>query len=91
MQIINSKFYRTTQDDLNNILDFINAKVQIAVEKIEDVSKLNAKHELSVLEKMILRNGKDSTLPTITAIDLIAAGIDTTGNSLGFVLYHLGK
>ena len=34
---------------------------------------------MSVLQKLILRNGPDSTYPLVTAIDLIFAGIDTTG------------
>lgn len=44
---------------------------------------------MSVLEKMIKRNGPESTYPLVMALDLIFGGIDTTGNTLGFLLYHL--
>ena len=36
-------------------------------------------NEMSVLEKLIIRNGPKSTYPLVTAIDMIFAGIDTTG------------
>lgn len=46
---------------------------------------------MSVLEKMILRNGPQSPIPLVTAIDMIFAGIDTTGNTLASLLYHLAN
>ena len=38
---------------------------------------------------MILRNGPESTYPLVTAMDLLFAGIDTTGNTMGFLMYNL--
>ena len=35
--------------------------------------------EVSVIEKLILRCGPDSSVPVVTAFDMVVAGIDTTG------------
>ena len=48
-----------------------------------------AKKDMSVLEKFIDRNGADSPIPSIMASDMLLAGIETTGNTLGFLLYNL--
>ena len=48
-----------------------------------------AKKDMSVLEKFIDRNGADSPIPSIMASDMLLAGIETTGNPLGFLLYNL--
>ena len=45
--------------------------------------------DVSVLEKLIMKAGPDSLVPTTMAFDMMAAGIDTTGNTLSFLLYHL--
>ena len=87
-----SKVFRETEDDFTIILDYAKAKVEAAAEKIKqkNMNEQDAdKDDISVLEKMILRNGADSTVPLVMAIDMVFAGIDTTGNSLSFLLYHL--
>ena len=84
-----NKTYRKSQDNLNYILDFLKPRIEEIIKNIETQNTQNESHEVSVLEKMVLRNGKDSSIPMVTAIDLIFAGIDTTGNTLGHVLYHL--
>ena len=43
----------------------------------------------TVLAKLVARCGKDSAIPLIMAIDSITAGIDTTGSTAAFLLYHL--
>ena len=48
-----------------------------------------AKKDMSVLEKFIDKNGADSPIPSIMASDMLFAGIETTGNTLGFLLYNL--
>ena len=84
-----NKTFSKATNDFNVVLDFIRVRVQDAIKQIEDKGYSESDQDKSVLEKMITRNGKDSLIPLVTAIDLIAAGIDTTGNSLGHVLYHL--
>jgi cytochrome P450 len=84
--------YREAQDALDIILNFGQEQVNEAIKRIDskenDSSESDA-HEISVLEKMIIRNGPQSTFPVVMALDLIFAGIDTTGNTLGMLLYHL--
>ena len=85
-----NKTYRKSQDNLNFILDFLKPKIEEIIKNIDKQNTQNENsHDVSVLEKMVLRNGKESSIPMVTAIDIIFAGIDTTGNTLGHVLYHL--
>merc|ERR1712106_382888 len=35
--------------------------------------------------------GKESNVPVVMALDALAGGIDTTGNSCIFLLYHLSR
>merc|ERR1719334_663122 len=44
---------------------------------------------MSVLEKLIRRNEGDLDIPVVMAVDAMMAGIDTTGNTAAFLLYHL--
>ena len=44
---------------------------------------------ISILEKLIIKNGPQSAIPFSMAFDMIIAGIDTTGNALAFNLYLL--
>lgn len=83
-----NKGYREAQDSLNILLDFGKKHIQEATEKMDFQSSKSNKNK-SVLEKMIERNGSESTYPLVMALDLIFGGIDTTGNTLGFLLYHL--
>jgi len=45
----------------------------------------------SLLSKMVARCGKDSAIPLIMGIDSMFAGIDTTGSTAVFLLYHLAQ
>ena len=45
----------------------------------------------SVLEKLILRCGPDSSVPAVIAFDMCIAGIDTTGNTIAFALGFLSR
>ena len=44
---------------------------------------------MSVIEKLIMKCGPDSGIPFVMAFDMLGAGIDSTGNTLGFALYNL--
>ena len=61
------------------------------VEKAAADLKLNPGKdgEKSVLEKLILSNNGELDIPVVMAIDGMMAGIDTTGNTVSFLLYHL--
>ena len=61
------------------------------VEKAAADLKLNPgkEGEKSVLEKLILSNNGELDIPVVMAIDGMMAGIDTTGNTVSFLLYHL--
>ena len=46
----------------------------------ENLEKSEDNHDFSVLEKMILRNGPESVIPSVMAFDMMNAGVDTTGD-----------
>ena len=83
-----NKTFRNAQADTDILLNFGKKKVDEATKRIFD-DNIQDSHEMSVLQKLILRNGPNSSYPLVTAIDMIFAGIDTTGNTLGFLMYHL--
>jgi len=61
-------------------------------EKINEAIKKHQKDgslEGTILAKMIERCGPDSELPVVMANDALLAGIDTTGNTAGLIMYHL--
>jgi len=43
----------------------------------------------TIIAKLVARCGKDSPIPLIMGLDSIFAGIDTTGSTAAFLLYHL--
>ena len=85
-----NKTFRTAQQNMDVITDFAQNHVEIAKKRIaeKDLDDPDV-HEMSVLQKMIIRNGPGSTYPLVTAMDLLFAGIDTTGNTMGFLMYNL--
>jgi cytochrome P450 len=85
-----NKTFRTAQQNMDVITDFTQKHVEIAKKRIAEKDLDDPDdHEMSVLQKMILRNGPESTYPLVTAMDLLFAGIDTTGNTMGFLMYNL--
>ena len=64
-------------------------KIQ-AKEKVIPSSSTSVR-EVSVLEKLILKNGPRSPIPFVTAMDMVGAGIDTTANTGAFLLYNLAN
>eukprot|EP00088_Acartia_fossae_P028188 TRINITY_DN28986_c0_g1_i6.p1 TRINITY_DN28986_c0_g1~~TRINITY_DN28986_c0_g1_i6.p1 ORF type:complete len:535 (-),score=114.95 TRINITY_DN28986_c0_g1_i6:246-1823(-) len=50
----------------------------------------SSRDEMSVLAKLTQKCGPDSTIPQVMAMDALFAGIDTTGNTSGFLCYLLG-
>jgi len=43
----------------------------------------------SLLAKLVRKCGKDSQIPVVMGLDSLQAGIDTTGSTATFLLYHL--
>ena len=65
--------------------------VEKAAERIEEdrVSRTEERTKKSVLEKLLERTKNNTDIPTVMAMDAMIAGIDTTGASATFLLYHL--
>ncbi|XP_059096485.1 probable cytochrome P450 49a1 [Tigriopus californicus] len=84
--------YQKFVGHIDNFAYFVKAQIdEVKVQIKEKVEKnqLQKSDDISVLEKLILKNGLTSNIPFVMALDMIAAGIDTTGASSGFLLYHL--
>jgi len=45
----------------------------------------------TVIAKMVRKCGKDSPIPAVMSVDSLQAGIDTTGSTAAFLLYHLAS
>lgn len=76
---------------------FVNASTETAeliskhIEKARDKIDVEDVTDESVLAKLVRKHGKDSKVPVVMAIDAIGAGVETTGNTAIFLLYHLAK
>lgn len=62
--------------------DICKKHVDEAISKVKDTDD-------TVIAKLVTKCGKDSAIPLIMGIDALAVGIDTTGSSAAFLLYHL--
>ena len=85
-----SSVYRVCEDNFQIVADFAKEKIDDAIKASKENPKTDAQ-ELSVLEKLILRNGPDSAITYVMAFDMVLVGIDTTGNTFAFLLYQLAK
>ena len=62
-----------------------------------DISAKNIKHAVdnmaedseTIIAKLFRKCGRDSPIPFVMAVDMMMAGIDTTGSTATFLLYHL--
>jgi len=79
--------FRKAEDAMSELTEMCLEKVNEAKERI--LKNPKAMEDASVLEKMIIRNGPDSFIPPITAMDMLFGGIDSSGNTAAFLLYHL--
>eukprot|EP00092_Neocalanus_flemingeri_P104678 GFUD01134110.1.p1 GENE.GFUD01134110.1~~GFUD01134110.1.p1 ORF type:complete len:474 (-),score=122.38 GFUD01134110.1:111-1532(-) len=62
--------------------DICKKHVDEAIAKVKDTDD-------TVIAKLVRKCGKDSAIPLIMGIDALQVGIDTTGTSAAFLLYHL--
>ena len=87
-----SKLYRTCEDSVHVVADFVKGKIDAAIKKVdENKDHLADQAEISILEKMIIKNGPNSPITYVMAFDMVIAGIDTTGNTLSFLIYNLSR
>ena len=77
--------YRQFSAGAEMIQKITKSRVDAALEKLN----LEDESEQSILAKLARRNGKDSQLIRTMAQDALLAGIDTTGTSATFLIYHL--
>eukprot|EP00092_Neocalanus_flemingeri_P107293 GFUD01137705.1.p1 GENE.GFUD01137705.1~~GFUD01137705.1.p1 ORF type:complete len:508 (-),score=128.83 GFUD01137705.1:562-2085(-) len=64
--------------------DICKKHVDEAIAKVKDTDD-------TVIAKLVRKCGKDSAIPLIMGIDALQVGIDTTGTSAAFLLYHLAN
>ena len=82
-----SKLFRDLEDATRYHTLFIRDKVEDSLEKLRACPSQNK----SVLERLTKSNSKGSSFPVVMAIDMMSAGMDTTGCSLTFLLHNLAK
>ena len=82
---------RRVDSAATELLETCSKHIEKAAERIreERVRRDEDRSERSVLEKLLERGGERTDIPTVMAMDAMLAGIDTTGASATFLLYHL--
>ena len=89
------KLYRTKHlDDFDTASEGIHKITSKFIAQAKDKFKANNITEtdkMSVLQKLIHKCGTESKIPEVMAMDAMMAGIDTTGNTAAFILYHLAS
>ena len=82
---------RRVDSAATELLETCSKHIEKAAERIreERVRKDVDGSQRSVLEKLLERGGERTDIPTVMAMDAMLAGIDTTGASATFLLYHL--
>ena len=81
--------FRESEDNFGILVDFCQKQIANAQQKIELDQDKDHRDEMSILAKMMQRNGPDSSYPMVMALDMMFAGIDTTGLTLAYLMYHL--
>lgn len=75
-------FYKKFIKIMNENIDICERHLSKAVANLTEDSE-------TMIAKLYAACGKDSAIPLIMAMDSITAGIDTTGSTAAFLLYHL--
>jgi len=77
--------WSNTKKHYNRMMEINYRRVTGAMAELD----LEDESDKSVLARLVRKCGKDSMVPVIMAMDSLAAGSDTTGNTCAFLLYHL--
>ena len=89
------KLYRTKNlddfDMASERMHIISSRYISDAKKKFKTNNITDPDKMSVLQKLIHKCGPDSKIPEVMAIDALGAGIDTTGNTAAFLLYHLAS
>ncbi len=85
--------FRLCEEQFQLAIDLMTAKLRVIEDKIRSKTEMTKEDETEVvdfpvLQKLIMKH-PDSPIPTVMALDMVFAGIDTTGNSAGFLLHNL--
>ena len=81
--------YRIAEDFAHGMFDFVKDRISAARDRI--LKNPTTTGEPSILEKFIEKSGQGSSIPTVVAIDMLLAGIDTTANTISNILYLFSK
>jgi len=76
--------YKTYIGFQTEMFDISKKHVDAAIANIKDTDD-------TVIAKLVRKCGKDSQIPLIMGIDALQAGIETTGTTAIFLLYHLAS
>ena len=87
---IPTPYYKRFDKASDEVYKVCKKYIDIAAEEFKCSGKTNTE-DMSMLEKLIHKCGPESTIPTVMAMDSIGAGIDTTGNTVAFLLYDLAQ
>jgi len=84
------KTFKKAEDSAGTMVDWSMEKINHAKAKIlAKAGHSQDNFEVSVLEKLIIKNGPNSRIPIVMAFDMMIAGIDTTSNTAAFLLFNL--
>lgn len=67
------------------MMDITKRKVRIAMDKLN----LEDEKDQSIIAKLARKNGKESEVIIMMAMDALFAGVDTTSNTAAFLIHHL--
>jgi len=82
-------YYKRFDEASTTVYHISSKYIQQAIERMEATPSSSDGEKMSVLEKLVRKCGKDSTIPVVMAQDAIMAGVDTTGNTAAMLLYDL--
>ena len=85
--------YKKFDEACTFIYDESSVHIKAAIKRLKDNKEDEDKprDQWSVLHKMVDKFGEDSTIPVVMSTDAVLGGVDTTGFTSSFLLYHLAN